>query len=675
MAINRRITMNKPNILWILAEDMCPNLGCYGDVDAITPHIDGLAEEGIRYNHVSSVGPVCSAARTTLALGMYPSTVGTGNHRSHVALPDHIKIFSEYLQEAGYYTAINKTDYNFQVQYDGPYIKGWDTTIDVDYGGDSEAIANVLADTWQKRKDNQPFFFMHTFAITHQSKYGYPSTPEEHRKNIIPRIKHEEYRDRDTLHIPSYHPDNQETREIWGQYHETITTMDRMVGETMAKLKEDGLYEDTIIFFFGDNGMGIPSGKFNMWREGTSVPLVIRVPEKYQHLIEDYVPGSVKTGAVSFADFAPTALELAGVSVPECMQGKNFLSKTETKACTFSYRNRIDSSCELVRSVCDTQFLYIRNFYPQKGWRYSPYIAISSPYFMTQWEADVKKEYHADSPVNRKNCFFMPRKPIEELYDLKNDSDQMYNLAHDPVYQEKCLAMRTQLKEWMLSVRDGGLIPEQELKKLSKEATAYDVIQNEVLYPMEKVLNLCDTMLDHQKTVTELLKSLSDDHPVVRYWAVQAIYEKGSFNQEILEQLLLALKDNSEMVQLAAAETLIYATSQLEYTTQAKGVIIKCLTCDDDVLLPLEALDCLDRMGDKLVDLIPYTKHLIHEAEITKEKEMTRYKQAVLSSSKYVAEKMGVPHDYAGLNDKTIPRLIELRALREANALDDFRIM
>lgn len=666
--------MKQPNILWLIAEDMCPNLGCYGDPDAITPNLDSLAEEGIRYTNVSSVGPVCSAARTTVALGLYPTTAGVGNHRSHVEVPDYVRIFSEYLQDEGYFTAINKTDYNFCETYVDGKIRGWDRIMDNEFFRDSEVVVEGLAKTWRQRPEGHPFFIMNTFAVTHQSKYGYPDNPEAHRKKIIPRTKPEHYRDRDKLTLPSYHTDNSDTREIWGQYHECITAMDRMVGETIDHLKEEGLYEDTIIFFFGDNGMGVPGGKFAMWNEGTSVPLIVRVPEKYKDLVTDYRSGKVLGDPVDFTDLTRTALALGGAKCPEYLQGRDFLNlkKFDERPYNVSYRNRIDSSCEVIRSVRDDRYLYIRNFYPQKGWRYSPYMAYCSPYFMVSNEVDVKKVYDGQSSVDRKNAFYMPMKPIEELYDLVEDPDQMNNLAENKLYRPTIELMRTRLKTWMISNRDGGLMMEQELRKLAKRSTSYDVLRNQIYYPLEVILDVCDSMLDSDTSVDKILLWLGHDNATLRYWAVQALYAKGDFPKEVLDGLRRALEDRSEMVGLAAAETLVF--SGLDHDKKAQTFIHECLLNKEDILLPLEALDCLDRMGHRLDALMPATENLMHHGRITNDQAIGRYERAVTTLARFMSEKWQNHFDYSDLEEGVEERLLIFRALREEGELVDMGI-
>ncbi len=671
--------MNKPNILWLMAEDMCPNLGCYGDIDAFTPNLDKLAKEGIRYENCSSVAPVCSAARTTLALGLYPPTAGVGNHRSHVAIPENIEIFSKYLQDQNYYTAINKTDYNFVERYNGDMIRGWDTVLDVNYALDTIDITNKMSEKWNNRPEGKPFFFQNTYAVTHQSRYGYPNNATLHRETFIPRTRSEDYRDRSKLTIPSYHPDTPDIREVWGQYHECITAMDRMVGETINKLKEDGLYEETIIFFFGDNGMGMPQGKFNMWDEGTRVPLIVRVPQKYQHMVKGYTAGKVEYGGVDFIDITTATLALGGAEIPEHIQGRDFLNlrDNEVKDENYSYRNRIDNSCEVVRSVRDSNYIYIRNFYPQKGWRYAAYSATESPWMNISMEVEAKKEYTLNSDINRKNAYFMPRKPIEELYDIKKDPDQMNNLAGEEEQQERLLKMRDKLKTWMLEICDGGLLTEQEMRKQAKKLglTAYEVIRDKKINPLEEIIKVCDKMFDDNLSVESFFQDLESENGTIRYWAIQGIHTKADFKKETIDVLIKALNDESEMVQLAAAEALADWGKDDKGSALAKDKIIEFLNNKDDVMLPLEAIDCLDRLGKKVSEAFPLTEGLMKIDQISDEADSERYRQAVVTVARFISEKYRLHHDYSELDEQTKERLLVIRELREQNDLLDLAIM
>ncbi|QUI21605.1 sulfatase-like hydrolase/transferase [Vallitalea pronyensis] len=663
----------KPNILFMIAEDICPNLGCYGDIDAITPNLDELAEKGMRYEHASSVGPVCSAARTAIALGMYPTVAGVSNHRSHVKIPDHIRIFAEFMQEAGYYTGINKTDYNFCETYTDGKITGWDTIIESDFGSDSEKVVKELKHAWNRRTEGKPFFFMHTYAVTHQSKYGYPGTPKEHRRQIIPRTKPEHYRDRNNLHIPRYHVDNPNTKEIWGQYHECITAMDRMIGETIYEMKEDGIFNNTIIFFFGDNGMGIPGGKSNIWNEGTNVPLIIHIPEKFKSHAKNYVSGKVIKYPVDFVDFASTILRLGNAKCPAYLQGRDILNMDESKArnSSFSYRNRTDNSCDISRTIKDDRYLYVRNFYPSRGWSESPYMVLCAPYFMASNETDVKNHYIKDGAYDRRNAFYLPEKPCEELYDLKTDPFQMNNLVDSKAFKDQLVVMRQLLKKWMIDIKDGGLLMEREYQCLPNGKTAYDMIQDPNIYPLVNILNICDMMFDEDVNKKELIAGLENENPSIRYWTIQVLYKLPLLDEEIIDHLILKLHDISPMVRISVAELLIGVSTRQDIICIAENTINGFLGDDEDLLMQLEALLCIDRIGHQLKHLLPKIEEIMSLFKGNSGIDLSRYIGSVQSLAKFMYGKWNNGFGSLDIDCEEIRRYAIFHELKEnANAID-----
>lgn len=269
----------RPNILWITAEDICPNLGCYGDPDAVTPHLDRFAAEGVRFRHCFSVHPCCSPSRSALATGVYPTRLGTFQHRGKMWVnPELVKCFPSLLRAAGYYTfngsrgGTAKLDYNFE-----PKDKPWDKV------GSQEV-------EWRQRAAGQPFFGQINLACTHQSQYGrrppggepaasakrQPDPPAAKAKVARPAAERVHHPGK--VRVPSYHPDTPAVREIWAEYHDRITQMDGQFGTLLEMLADDGLADDTIVVFFGDNGHGIPGGKVWLWN-GPHVPLIIRFPK------------------------------------------------------------------------------------------------------------------------------------------------------------------------------------------------------------------------------------------------------------------------------------------------------------------------------------------------------------------------------------------------------------
>ncbi|MHB8897111.1 MAG: sulfatase family protein, partial [Thermoguttaceae bacterium] len=346
----------RPNILWITAEDISPNLGCFGDADAITPNLDKFAAESVRFRRCFSVHPCCSPSRSALATGVYPTRLGTFQHRAKMWVePERVKCFPTLLREVGYYTfngsrgGSAKLDYNFE-----PKDRPWDRV------GSKEV-------EWNRRGAGQPFFGQINLACTHQSQYG-KRVPGEAPGAKVKRGRAGATRVHDParVHVPPYHPDTPAVREIWAEYHDRVTQMDTEFGALLEQLAADGLADDTIVLFFGDNGHGVPGGKICLWDQGPHVPLVIRFPEKWAAFAPG-APGSQDDRLVSFVDFAPSMLSLAGVEIPGWIQGTAFLGSEsgEPRRYVHAARDFHDGAdFDTSRMVRDERFHYLRNFMP-----------------------------------------------------------------------------------------------------------------------------------------------------------------------------------------------------------------------------------------------------------------------------------------------------------------------
>ena len=254
LAESHSIAENRPNILWLTSEDNSPYLGCYGDALALTPNLDRLAAQGVRYRNAFANAPVCSVARTTLITGMYASSLGGQNHRSAVAMPQQFKLYPEHFRAAGYYCTNNsKTDYNFQ-------------------GGQKAWNESSNKATYDNRQTNQPFLAVYNSTTSHESQVA----PKGGKTNF--RVSPAK------ITLPPYHPDTEVIRRDWANYYEQMTLMDQEIGEHLDKLEQDGLADDTIVLYHSDHGGGLPRGKRNIHDSGTRVPLIIRFPKKWSHL-------------------------------------------------------------------------------------------------------------------------------------------------------------------------------------------------------------------------------------------------------------------------------------------------------------------------------------------------------------------------------------------------------
>jgi arylsulfatase A-like enzyme len=288
----------RPNVLWIIAEDFSPDLGCYGNKLVQTPNIDRLATQGVRYTNAFVTAPVCSAARSALVTGMYQTSVGGHNHRSHrdddYRLPEGVRPFTHYLREAGYHTSnlrakasgiggTGKTDFNFNVEnvYDG--------------------------DDWGQRTQGQPFYAQINFSETHRAFERFPDHPVNPAE----------------VELPPYYPDHPAVREDWAVYLDTAQHLDVKVGDVLDRLEKEGLAENTIVIFFGDHGRPMPRGKQFLYEGGIRIPLIVRIPEEFRPA--EFVPGSVEERLLSHIDITATTLKFAGVEPPGNMEGQVFI--------------------------------------------------------------------------------------------------------------------------------------------------------------------------------------------------------------------------------------------------------------------------------------------------------------------------------------------------------------
>jgi N-sulfoglucosamine sulfohydrolase len=445
----------RPNILWISCEDTSPDLGCYGDPYAITPNLDRLAARGVRYTNAFTHAGVCAPARSGIITGMYPTTIGTHQMRCLGVPPPYVKCFTEYLRAAGYYCTNNvKTDYQFAAP-----VTAWDE--------------NSRRAHWRDRSSGQPFFSVINLGVTHESQIR--SNMEGVRAPLASLAPDEKHDPADAV-LPPYYPDTLPVRKDWAQYYDTMTLMDRQAGEILDQLEEDGLADDTIVWFWGDHGRGLPRAKRWIYDSGIHVPLIVRVPEKYRRPAmpdnpEAVQPGSVNDTLVSFIDFAPTMLSLAGVKIPEYMQGRAFLGtqRAAPREYVFGIRDRMDGTYDMIRAVRDKRYKYIRNYMPHII--YAQHI----DYMEMMPTMQEMRRLHAQGELTGPQTqYFREQKPVEELYDTQTDPHEVKNLADDPQYKDVLERMRAVHEEWMRRTGDVGLIPEPEFDEMKRPGGVWE---------------------------------------------------------------------------------------------------------------------------------------------------------------------------------------------------------
>jgi uncharacterized sulfatase len=514
---------DQPNILWITSEDNGPELGCYGDSYAVTPNIDALAAQSLSFKRCWSNAPVCAPARTTIISGMYATSLGGHHMRSGVKLPPDMKLYPELMRQAGYYCTNNsKTDYNF-----AGADAGWD---------ESSGKAH-----WRKRpNDETPFFAVFNYTISHESKIRTRPHTLQHDPAKAP--------------LPAYHPDTPEVRHDWAQYYDKITEMDQSVGKIMQQLQADDLADSTIIFYYGDHGSGMPRSKRWPFDSGLHVPLILHVPEKYLDLAPPgYLPGATSPRLTAFVDLAPTILSLAGVKPPANMQGVPFAGKFigPPKKYLFGFRGRMDERVDMVRSCTDGRFVYMRHFYPDR-----PYLKHVDYMFATP-TTRVWKELFDAGKLNAAQAKFWQPKPVEELFDLQSDPDEVNNLAGTPEHQQRVAAMRSVLKDWMIETADLGLLTEAEMHRLAGNLSPREyALSGKMATP--RIADLAFEAMDPagRYGVDDLAKLAQDDDSAIRFWAVRGMAIRA--RQPGAEQALAeAMDDDSPSVAIAACDGLL----------------------------------------------------------------------------------------------------------------------
>jgi uncharacterized sulfatase len=560
----------KPNILWLTAEDMGPNLGACGDTYSITPNLDRLARRGCLYNNAWSNAPVCAPARTTIISGVYPTSTGSEHMRSMTRMPPGWKMFPGYLRDAGYYCTNNvKEDYNLE-KPEGT----WDA---------STATAH-----WRNRAAGQPFFAVFNYTSTHEGQ-------------IRQSVKTQTFvHDPSTVRIPAYHPDTPEVRRDWAQYYDNITLMDRQVQERLDELEKDGLADDTIIFFYGDHGAGMPRSKRFPYNSGLQVCIIAIFPEKFRHLApRDFAVGAVSQRLVGFVDLAPSMLSLAGVRAPAFYQGQAFMGPAEDtpRNYLFGFRGRMDERYDMMRTMRDQRYVYVRNYNPHK---------IYGQYINYMWETPttaIWERLYKDGKLKSPQTAFWEPKPAEELYDLATDRDEVRNLAGSAEHAAVLERFRRAHRDHELAIRDVGLLPEPEMHRRAEaaRATPYEMGHNATLYPVQRVLDAADFASSRRAdTGGQLASSLKDAEPGVRYWGAVGLLVRGAADvMRARDALTAVLDDPSPSVAIAAAEALGTFGTPDDVSAAMTTLLAFADSATNNSYVAMLALNAISNMGDR----------------------------------------------------------------------------
>ncbi|MBC9866610.1 MAG: sulfatase-like hydrolase/transferase [Opitutae bacterium] len=551
----------RPNILWIVIEDASCHIGPYGETAIDTSNIDALAAAGVTFDSSFVTAPVCSASRSAMITGMVQSTLGVHNHRSQMdsgkgeaSPPYHdsyrlpVKMLPELFKEAGYHTSLNsgvspdggagKTDYNFlwhRFDYDSAH--------------------------WLDCPEDKPFFA--PFQLKGGKNRGDDSGSGDPKK----------------MTLPPYYPNYPELKEDWARYLNSWLKVDRELGEAMQQLEESGRLENTAIFFITDHGVSHLRGKQYLYDEGVKVPLIVKLPKGRD-------AGTRRADFVTQIDVSATSLGLAGIAIPDYLQGQDFYAKNyQPKEVAFAARDRCDETVEILRSVRTEGYKYIRNF--------MSYVPHSQPNQYKDGKDIMKtmRKLHAAGQLNELQArVFNPNRPVEELYDLKNDPHETVNLAGNPKFAKTLSELRSKLYGHMESSRDLGLIPEPILEDLGKRyGSKYQVLkqpENATMVP-----DLIAIMEAGEKgQVARLRQGLTNKSPAIRYWAATWLGVQG--NVDASNVLVKATSDPILAVRIAAA----LALSRIGQSQKGEDVILQTID-DDNWLAGMYAIRALEWSG------------------------------------------------------------------------------
>ena len=521
----------RPNFLFLVSEDNSIHyLRLYGAQNGTTPTIDGLARHGLVFNHAFSCSPVCSVARSTLATGIFAPRGGFQYHRKikPATLPRGFLPWSGTLKQAGYYTTNRrKTDYNFQF----PIKRLWN--------------ASSGKASWRNRPTKQtPFFHMQSFGQSHESSLHFPKSQLKTPTTVSPK----------EITLAPYHPDTETFRYTHARYLDRMGVIDQQVKRVLGQLTADGLLEDTFVFYFGDHGGVLPRSKGYAYESGLHVPLVVRIPANFSHLV-DHKPGSRLNGFVSFVDFGPTVLHLAGVAIDKRLDGRPFLGPSvpagdlAARDEAFGYADRFDEKYDHVRTLRKGRFAYVRNyqgFYPdglQNNYRYRMLA-------FQEWRALNK----ADQLTPAQRQFFLPR-PAEQLFDLKADPHQITDLAAKSEHRETLLDLRGRLRKQVRKINDLSLYPEShQVSHMLDDPISFGQTHHDEIGELHRIADL--PLAPLETALVGLKGHLKSKNPWHRYWACQSASLIGHPARSLSTAIGSCLADPHPMVRLRAAESL-----------------------------------------------------------------------------------------------------------------------
>ena len=549
-----------PNILWITSEDNARMLGCYGDSFATTPNLDQLAREGFLYTRAYANTPVCAPARNTILTGVYACANGNEQMRSYYPKSDLVRPYPEFLREKGYYCTNNsKTDYNYA---DVKPEEIWDECSNQAH--------------YRNRAEGQPFFAIFNLTVSHESSIHttIPDSLLRHRPEEVT--------------LPPYHPDTPEMRHDWAQYYDKVEDLDRQVGALLAELEEAGLADRTIVFYYSDHGGILGRSKRFLYETGTHVPMIVRIPERYQKYFPAEYSGSDVDRLVSFVDLAPTLLSLTGQKAPGYMQGSAFLGKYTGREpdLVYMYRDRMDERYDMSRSIVDGSYRYTVNFNSNR---------IYMQHLNYLWRAPSVRSWEEEFLAGRCNgvqARYWKPKPPEELYLIGSDPWEVHNLAADPAHADRLASMRNACMKKGAEILDAGFIPESDRNIRAGEEAVYDYMRSGQV-PFDEIQRAAFVAAEvDPSNLDQLTEWLDHDDSAVRYWAMQGLLLLGESARPEMDRIEKAATDPSWNVCVVAAE-LMYILGDTEKAVETYKRVLRC----DEPMARTHALNSIDFTG------------------------------------------------------------------------------
>ena len=581
---NNHLIIDHPNIVWLVTEDNSIDyLKLYNEFGASMPHIESLAKKGITFTRAFSQAPVCSVARSTIISGCYAPRIGAQYHRrmAKVPMPNNLKMFPSYLRSAGYYTTNNsKEDYNI--------IKSDDVW------NESSKTA-----TYRNRSESQPFFHVQNFGITHEG-----------RLHFSEELMNQKSTDHDTKesHVFPYHPDTEIYKYTVAKYLDLHQQADKAIGAFLNQMKEDGVLENTIVFYYGDHGGVLPRSKGYIYESGLHVPLVVQIPKKWQHL-SPYSVGSRSDAFVRFIDLGPTVLNLAGIDVPTEMDGKPFLGEGITKSqldqrnSVFSYADRFDEKYDLVRSIRKGNLKYIRNYQPfniDGLFNFYRYKMLAYQEWQDMYQSGNLNRYQSQ--------FFQARDP-EGLYDLEADPYEIKNLALNPAYSKVLMEFRKELQIKVKELPDLSFYPESYFLEYGLDnPVAFGQVRKQEISQLVDIADL--TLQSFEDVKKDVKKALKSKDPWKRYWGLIACTtfgEEASIFEKKIKKIIT--RDPESLVRIRAIEFMhlnsmgAYESQMIDLVTQAKNKTEANLILNSVALIKFLNPDLNVKIDKKSVDL------------------------------------------------------------------------